>query len=386
MSAGPHRIALCGAGGFARNAHLPAIAGTDYLELAAVYSRSLDSVNTLIEATKSYQATSHDLGIYSDDPSSESFDALLARSDIPTVVFALPIATQPAMVERALRAGKNVISEKPIAPSLDEAKRLIELYEREFRPKGQQWIVAEQFPWEKSYCKASEWVKAGKVGEVRSFSAEVFVQPSALASATGWRQAPDYQGGFILDGGVHFVAGLRHILPYPITSVFASASQIQPSLPPCDTLTGILTATPPASPSSSSLPITGTISFSFGTESCSTRRYVISGSKALLTVDFGDRKQHVVTLRTPPSSPDEDDPHELVVEFSQRGVEEEFDAFGQALFEGPDSEAAREVARRSGPRATLRDLGVIEGALKSSRDKVVVDLRELVGGSEWFDY
>lgn len=387
--------------------HLPAIAASEHLHLAAVYSRSLKSTESLVEASKSYSATSHQLDVYSDDSSTEGFDALLARSDIPTVVFSLPIATQPQMIERALRAGKNVISEKPVAPSIAEAKRLIELYEREFEPKGQTWIVAEQFPWEMSYAKASDWVRDGKLGEVRSFAVDFYVQPSALAAATGWRQKPDYQGGcvdsplyllarssfatdrlrsfdrFILDGGVHAVAGLRHILPFPLTSISAVASQIQPSLPPCDTLQGVLKATPPSS-SSSSTAISGTISFSFGTESCSSRQYIIRGSKAQLIVNFEDRKLHVLTLKTLPQNPQEEEPKELVIEFPQRGVEEEFDAFGRALIEGKESEIYREVRKRSGPRATLRDLAVIEGGLKSSEENRVVDLRELVGGDEWF--
>ena len=176
--------------------HLPAIVASSNLELGAVYSRSLNSVRSLLEATKKFSSLAQqELYVYSDDPSTESFESLLARPDVPTVVFSLPIATQPKMIERALKAGKNVISEKPVAPSLDEAKRLIDLYEKEYRPRGQSWIIAEQFPWEMSYCRARKWVQEGKLGEIRGFKAEVFVQPSNMARNTGWRQVPDYQGG-----------------------------------------------------------------------------------------------------------------------------------------------------------------------------------------------
>ncbi|GAA5975941.1 hypothetical protein JCM5350_000785 [Sporobolomyces pararoseus] len=379
-----HRVALCGAGGFAKNAHLPAIVESSNLQLVAVYSRSLSSLNSLLEATKKFSSLANkQLSTYSDDPSTESFDALLARQDIPTVIFSLPIATQPSLIEKALKAGKNVISEKPVAPSLEEAKRLIELYEREFKPRGQTWIVAEQFPWEMSYCRAQKWVSEGKLGEIRGFKAEVYIQPSNMARNTGWRQVPDYQGGYILDGGVHFVAGLRHILPYPITSVSATSSQIQEFLPPCDTLTGILTATPPPSAPSSAKPISGTFSFSFGTESGTARHYTILGSKASLTVDFSKGSLHTLTLTTLPTNPEESDPHNLVIELPQRGVEEEFEAFGKALVEGFESESWKEVMKRSGPRATMLDLAIIEGGLKSSKEGIRVDLKDLVG-EDWF--
>jgi len=188
---------------------------------------------------------------------------------------------------------------------------------------------------------------------------------------------------YILDGGVHFVAGLRYILPHPITSIFATSSQLQTFLPPCDTLTGVLTATPPPSSSSSS-PISGTFTFSFGTESGTARHYTILGSKASLKVDFSGGSKHTLTLSTLTTNPEESEPHNTVIEFGQHGVEEEFDAFAQALLDGSGSESWKEVMRRSGPRATLRDLGVIEGGLKSSKEGKAIDLRELVGGEEWF--
>ncbi|GAA6040133.1 hypothetical protein JCM8097_002043 [Rhodosporidiobolus ruineniae] len=391
MTAEPTRIALLGAGGFAIKAHLPAIAAADdTLFLAAVYSRSLNSVNALIEATKKHHATSHELDVYSEDPSTDGLDALLARKDISTVVLALPITSQPAIIEKALRAGKNVVSEKPVAPSLANAKRLIELYEREFRPQGLQWIVAEQYAYTQAYDKARELIRDGKIGDVRTFDATVFIQPTAQAAGTGWRSKPDYQGGFILDGGVHFAAGVRHILPYPITSVVAHSSQIQPNLPPCDTLIGLATASPPSGP-----PITGTFNFSFGTEKPSgTRSYTFRGSRGVLTIDWASPRTHTLKLtnfpsvNSPPTSPvtggagedEEEQPHELTIEFpGGAGVEDEFAFFGRALVPGAGSQKAKEVERRSGPRAALRDLAFIEGGLRSSEEKREVDLREAVG-------
>ncbi|GAA6023877.1 hypothetical protein JCM10207_000512 [Rhodosporidiobolus poonsookiae] len=392
-------IALLGAGGFATKAHLPAIAGTSSFKLVAVYSRSLSSVNTFIEATKQYSSTAHELDVYSEDPSTEGLDALLARSDISTLVLALPITTQPAIIEKALRAGKSVISEKPVAPSLDEAKRLISLYEREFKPRGVTWLIAEQYAHTQAYTKAKDLIRDGKIGELRTFSAEVFFQPSVQAASSGWRSAPDYQGGFILDGGVHFAAGLRHILPYPLTSVFAHASQIQPHLPPCDTLQGLVRCTSPNA--SSAPPISGSFTFSFGTEAPSTDRlYTFRGSRGVLTIDWASPRTHTIrltqvpaTATSPTTSPvlaardprpqPLEEPHELTIELPTRGVEDEFEAFGEAFQQGTGSEAMREVERRSGPRAALRDLAFIEGGLRSSAEGREFELRELVGEELW---
>jgi predicted dehydrogenase len=74
------------------------------------------------------------------------------------------------------------------------------------------------------------------------------------------RKNPDYQGGFILDGGVHFVAGLREFLSAlndSIEKVVSFSSQMQPHLPPVDTVNGAYLLKSGRS---------GTISLSFGIE------------------------------------------------------------------------------------------------------------------------
>lgn len=380
-----------------RTQHLPAIAATPTLHLVAVYSRSLSSAQSLVSAASKHSATSHELDVYSDDQDAErNLDALLARTDVDTVSLALPISLQPAVIEKCLRAGKSVISEKPTTPSVAESKRLIKLYEDEFKPKGLRWIVAEQFPYTASFNKAMEIVRDGKIGELRTFDVDVFIQPTVAAGATNWRREPDYQGrvsrprlpatskaddtqqcsGFVLDGGVHFAAGLRHVLPSPISSIFARSYQFQPHLPPIDTLQGLVTL---------ESGISGHFTFCFGVEQPSSKRqYTFRGSKGVLTVDFSARRLHVLRLTTvPPNAEADEPPHELTIELPAEGVDAEFDAFGEALVAGPDSAEMRSVEERSGPRATLRDVAFIEGGLLSAKERREVELKELVGDDFW---
>lgn len=71
---------------------------------------------------------------------------LLKRDDIETVILSLPIPVQAGIIRECFRAGKNVISEKPVAKDLETAKELIELWEKEDKPRGVRWFIAEQFP------------------------------------------------------------------------------------------------------------------------------------------------------------------------------------------------------------------------------------------------
>lgn len=91
-------------------------------------------------------------------------------------------------------------------------------------------------------------------------------------------------------------------------------------------------------------------------------------------VDFSGRGIHVLTLFLVESG------EQMVIEIAGRGVEEEFEAFAKALEGGMGSEAAAGVEERSGPRAALRDLAFIEGALRSGETGERVDLRRLEKG------
>lgn len=59
---------------------------------------------------------------------------------------------------------------------------------------------------------------------------------------TTWRTVPDYQGGFLLDGGVHWAALLRTVLPkrYKPAGVVAFKSLHRAHMVPHDTLVGIV--------------------------------------------------------------------------------------------------------------------------------------------------
>ena len=140
-------------------------AASNTLILKAVYSRSQESANALALAAEAFPATAG-VETYFDSPETpgRSLDALLARDDVSVVILSLPIPFQPSVIRRCWAAGKQVVSEKPVAADLAEAKQLIELYETSYRvfqlsflrdhrvlkpfpqPRGLMWIIAEQFP------------------------------------------------------------------------------------------------------------------------------------------------------------------------------------------------------------------------------------------------
>ena len=101
--------------------------------------------------------------VYFDSPVVEgkSLDDLLKRDDIAAVDIALPILHQPGVVEKSIKAGKHVLSEKPVAGDIEGAEKLIAWYEGLGDGKPL-WGVAENWRYMESMRYAAQ--KVGEIG------------------------------------------------------------------------------------------------------------------------------------------------------------------------------------------------------------------------------
>ena len=70
------------------------------------------------------------LGNQSTVASTSSFDEVLADPEVAAVAIATPAATHFDLVRGALEAGKHVLVEKPLTPTVDEGRKLTELADR----------------------------------------------------------------------------------------------------------------------------------------------------------------------------------------------------------------------------------------------------------------
>ncbi|CAO2653498.1 Nn.00g029090.m01.CDS01 [Neocucurbitaria sp. VM-36] len=330
-------VALLGAGIFAREEHLPAIEACSNLTLKAVYSRSQSSAEALASSHKSPIAT------YYDNPTStdRTLDVLLSRSDISVVVIALPITAQPPIIKKALSAGKHVLSEKPIAKDVATAKELVSFYEQlgEGKPI---WAVGENLRFVEGLVIGEQKVKEIG-GEITTFAVEMFtfVDENNKWFNTEWRKTPDYQGGFLLDGGVHFVAGLRLLMNavgQDIASLTAKTTLVAPQLAPVDTAHAIVTSQSGRS---------GTMSMSWATEFKAGFHFQLVTTNGSVTVTMTD-----VTVKKKGVADEKID-----YKFDM-GVKQEMEAFGKSVAKGT-------VDAKQSMQEALKDLVVLEGILNS---------------------
>ncbi|KAF7563205.1 hypothetical protein G7046_g926 [Stylonectria norvegica] len=341
-------IAIIGGGIFAREQHMPAVMKVDSISLKAIYSRSAKSA----KETAALDTKGGTPDLYSDDAGAgHTYHDLLLREDISAVIIALPIKSQPEYIEAALNAGKHVLAEKPIAPDVAGGKKLIEYYKTVSAQQNVTFAVAENVRFWPSFTYAAEAAKG--LGKVNHFSIKVF---SLMGSdtkwyGTEWRKKPEYQGGFLLDGGVHHAAATRLFLTGESTSVTVRAltSQVQEHLPPIDTVNAIIETKSGAS---------GTFQLSSGS--------LIDSFEWEFAFEKGTVKVAMETVTVKPVGG-----KASVKEFDRTtGVSEEVAAWAESLVAG-------KANALQSPEEALADLEFLEKMFKSGEQDGAVQRYEL---------
>ncbi|MBT2502269.1 Gfo/Idh/MocA family protein [Curtobacterium sp. ISL-83] len=142
----------------------------------------------------------------------ELFDAV----DVVDVV--TPTHTHRPIVEAALHAGKDVISEKPLARSVDDARAMTELAAalgRRLYPAH----VVRYFP---EYRRLQQAVVAGTLGDLAVLR---FARSGAAPTSVPWFADRALSGGIILDQMLHDIDIARWIAG-PVTRVSARSSAV----------------------------------------------------------------------------------------------------------------------------------------------------------------
>ncbi len=104
------KVGLIGAGPWAQIFHVPMLSAGPHITLSAVWARRLEAAKSLAEP----------IGATATD----DLDVLLSECD--AVAFAVPPNVQAQLAPIAARAGKPLLLEKPIALTLDDARRMTE--------------------------------------------------------------------------------------------------------------------------------------------------------------------------------------------------------------------------------------------------------------------
>lgn len=162
-------------------------------------------------------------------------DALIADPEVDAVYVATPPSTHASLAIRALRAGKPVYVEKPMARDAAECTAMLEAS----RQAGQPLFVAYYRRALPRFLKVRELLADGAIGEPRRVQVQLHrtLDPRyADPAERPWRVRPELSGGgLFVDLGSHTLDLLDFLLG-PVEDVAGEARSVSGAYPAEDTV------------------------------------------------------------------------------------------------------------------------------------------------------
>ena len=141
----------------------------------------------------------------------ESAEELLADKEVDLVTIAVPNNFHKDYSIACMRAGKNVICEKPVTMNAAELEEVIAVS----KETGKIFTVHQNRRWDRDYRIVRKALEEGTIG--KPYFIETRVQGSR-GSMHGWRGYRENGGGMLLDWGVHLLDQLLDMIPGKVVS------------------------------------------------------------------------------------------------------------------------------------------------------------------------
>jgi predicted dehydrogenase len=185
------KFAIIGAGAIAhlRKGAIEALHGS---ALAGVFDTVLDRAASLAGPARVYA----------------SLEDVLSDGTVDTVVVCTPPNTHEDIAVAAIRAGKHVIVEKPMAPTLEACRRMITAA----RDAGRVLTVGFNHRYFPAIKELRASIASGRLGElshVRGYTGHTGLSEFKAE----WMYAKDVMGGgALLDNGIHMIDLVHHLM------------------------------------------------------------------------------------------------------------------------------------------------------------------------------
>lgn len=177
-----HRLGIVGFGGMA-GWHKDLIETIDGLEVAGIYDIKQERMDYAISAgVKTY----------------ESLEEMLADDSIDLILIATPNDCHKPIAIQAMKAGKNVVSEKPVTLSSHDLQEMIQVS----KDTGKFFTVHQNRRWDEDFLTVKKLLEDGKLGNVYRIESRVH---GSRGIPGDWRQEKEFGGGMVLDWGVHLL-------------------------------------------------------------------------------------------------------------------------------------------------------------------------------------
>ena len=202
---GKVRYAVVGAGNIAQVAVLPAFG----------HAKSNSELCAVISGDAKKRAALREKYEFELDGDYGDLESIIARGAIDAVYVATPNSHHKEFTLRAATAGVHVLCEKPMAPTADDCRDMIETC----TAHGVKLMIAYRLHFERGTLEAMEIARSGKLGTPKLFSSffSHVVRPGDI------RREPEVAGGATYDLGVYCINAARHLFDAEPTLVLAQS-------------------------------------------------------------------------------------------------------------------------------------------------------------------
>ena len=137
-------------------------------------------------------------------------------SDVDIIIVATPDHLHAEQSVRALMAGKHVACEKPLAPTVEECKKIA----RAVKESGKYFMTGQVCRYAPGFQTAKMLLDAGRIGELVTVESEYAHDYSVCPGWENWRCSKEIGRQGFLGGGCHALDLLRWLAGDP-EEVFA---------------------------------------------------------------------------------------------------------------------------------------------------------------------
>ena len=202
------RVGLIGFGLAGQAFHAPVIRGVPGMELACILER---------HGAKAKEK-------YPEVRVARTLDEMLSDKTIKLCVVSTPNDSHFSYTKACLEAGRDVVVDKPFAPTLGEAEQLVRLA----AARGRLVTVYQDRRWDGDFQTVKRLLKSGAVGAVAEYEARF--DRFRLESKNVWRERADHPAaGVLWDLGPHLIDQALVLFGEPETIWAAAFCQRQDS-------------------------------------------------------------------------------------------------------------------------------------------------------------
>ena len=199
-----HTLGIIGFGGMGR-AHFDCLKNFDRVQVKGVFD---------LDPAAQQDARDRGLVAY------ESKEALLADPEIDMVLVSTTNEAHKPLLIEAMRAGKNVISEKPVTISSEELLDVMAVAEE----TGKVFTIDQNRRTNRDFVLMRRKVEEGAIGKPYVIESRV---EGSRGVPRGWRTLKELGGGMMLDWGVHLIDQLMYMIPEKVTEVYCKIYNVK---------------------------------------------------------------------------------------------------------------------------------------------------------------